>query len=154
MSCCGDKKDFTAGSSSFDHCLCDVIKAVKHIQDAGTDDNCEDCPTSCFTKPLGGLASPTAFNTRVINLLTKDGTPFKVYKPDCTKSGTPTYSFTCFRVEKIIGDCCVMLRAVFKDPSSTTNPWKATGLCVTVDIRCFCGIICVDDVFVDLCPYD
>ncbi|EMR05217.1 Spore coat protein Z [Bhargavaea cecembensis DSE10] len=150
MSCCG-KKDFD--SSSFDHCLCDVVKAVKHIQDAGTDDYCDDCPTSCFTKPLGGLGSPTAFNTRVINLLTKTGDAFKVHKPMCEKTDSPSYDppyFTCFRVEKIIGDCCVMLRAVFKDGYT----WKSTGLCVTVDIRSFAGIICVADAFVDLCPYD
>jgi hypothetical protein len=167
MSCCG-KKDFD--SSSFDHCLCDVVKAVKHIQDAGTDDHCDDCPTSCFIKPLGGLASPTSFNTRVIQLLTKTGDPFTVNKPNCMATGAcggadvadespadPAVPingpFTCFRIEKIIGECCVLLRAVVKKPAPGGYVWKATNLCITVDIRCFCGIICVADAHVDLRPY-
>jgi hypothetical protein len=27
--------------------------------------------------------------------------------------------------------------------------FEATGSCVTVDLRCFCGIQCVKDVFID-----
>lgn len=156
MSCCGDKKDFTAGSSSFDHCLCDVIRTIKDIQDAGTDE-CMGC-NDCFMEPLGGLVSPgrrSPVDTRVISLLTKDGSAFKVSTAHCPRYCKESYSGqTCFfRIERIIGKCCVTLRALEKVPQTPAHPcgFIATDVCLTVDIRCFCGVTCVTDCFLDIC---
>ncbi|MET3575678.1 CotY/CotZ family spore coat protein [Bhargavaea ullalensis] len=154
MGCCG-RKDFVSGSSSFDqNCLCDVIRVIKDIQDAGAEE-CATCATSCFLEPLGSLVNParrTPIDTRVIVLLTKDGCPFKVKDLTCTSS---TYEEFCFfRIEDIMDDgCCVTLRALRKGAASTTTMccFEATDICVTVDISCFCGVQCVADCFLDLC---
>ncbi|MCM3088173.1 CotY/CotZ family spore coat protein [Bhargavaea ginsengi] len=149
MSCCGDKKDFTAGSSSFDHCLCDVVRAIKDIQDAGADE-CMGC-NSCFTTPLGGLVNPTTtpIDTRVIVLYSKDGCPFSLSAYPCN----PTGPKSCyFRIEEIVGKCCVTLRLLKKEKDPTTpERFEATSRCITVDIRCFCAIECVADAFLDIC---
>ena len=29
--------------------------------------------------------------------------------------------------------------------------YRATESCITVDLSCFCGVQCVDDVFLDIC---
>lgn len=145
MGCCG-RKDFVSGSSSFDHCLCEVVRVIKDIQDTGADE-CTDCPTSCFLTPLGGVSPgrTSPINTRVIVLLTEKGCPFKVQADPCDCSAGAT-EYCYFRIEEILdGSCCVTLRALTKSGSNFTK----TDVCVTVDISCFCGIQCIADTFVE-----
>jgi hypothetical protein len=61
-----------------DNCICEVVRAIKRIQDIREDRDCDDCNTDCFLTPLGTL-SPTRHraNTRVFTLLTDDGDFFK-----------------------------------------------------------------------------
>ncbi|SIT68697.1 CotY/CotZ family spore coat protein [Edaphobacillus lindanitolerans] len=155
MGCCG-RKEFVSGSSSFENCLCEVIRVIKDIQDAGAEE-CATCATSCFLEPLGSLVNParrTPIDTRVIVLLTKEGCPFKVQDLTCS-ADKHEEEFKFFRIEEILnGSCCVTLRALRK--LHTTSPtthccFEATDVCVTVDISCFCAVQCVADCFLDLC---
>ena len=56
-----------------DNCICEVVRAIKRIQDIREDLDCDDCRTDCFLTPLGSLVSPTRqrANTRVFTLIDK-----------------------------------------------------------------------------------
>ena len=166
---CG-KGEHVSGSKN---CICDVVRAIKDIQDAGADDGCNGCSTSCFMEPLGGITSPGRRNpidTRVFMLLTKNGDPFKAFYRDEDCPDTDCYS-VYFRVEEVFGNCCATLRVLeprlrngnevdLLDGSKTTidlsktcsvRRFRATESCLTVDLSCFCGVQCIDDVFLDIC---
>ncbi len=155
---CGNRRDNNVAGASRDRgCVCQAVRAIKDIQDAGQD--CFDCKNDCFLEPLGSLVSPTAEapNTRVFKLYNKEGELFKVHaKHRCWK--TPY-----FRVKNVFDDCCATLQVLKKVYDSGTEVeseeelmglnsdfyFEATGDCITVDLDCFCAIQCVDDVFVD-----
>jgi len=72
-----------------------------------------------------------------------------------------------FRVQNVFDNCCATLQVLepldrrgrkvdlFKngkldyDAICEVERFDATGSCVTVDLKCFCGIQCVKDVFID-----
>jgi len=152
-------------------CVCDVVRAIKDIQDQ-FEDECGPCPTSCFNTPLGNLTSPanTPADTRVFMLLTKDGTPFKAFFRDRDRCDNDCWS-VFFRVEDIFGRCCATLRVLeprdrhgnevnLLDETKTkidlskickVVDWDATGSCITVDLDCFCAVECIADVFLGIC---
>ncbi|WP_342600451.1 CotY/CotZ family spore coat protein [Psychrobacillus sp. FSL H8-0483] len=167
---CGRDEDVRDGKRN-DRCVCDVVRAIKDIQDQATDD-CPGCPTSCFLEPLGSL-SPARRNqadTRVFMLLTEDGTPFKAFFRDRDICDNDCIS-VFFRVEDIFDRCCATLRVlepIDKDRKEVdllnadgtkidlrklckVRDFRLTGSCVTVDLDCFCAIECVADVFLDVC---
>lgn len=154
-------------------CVCEVVRAIKEIQDIGSKDDCGTCTTSCFMEPLGGIVSPGRrhpIDTRVFMLLTNNGDPFKAFYRDRDRYDTDCFS-VFFRVEEIFDNCCATLRVLepknhkreevdlidcthttidLKKICATRN-YKATESCITVDLSCFCGVQCVDDVFLDIC---
>lgn len=171
MSCsnCSDVGSFGGGHG---HCVCEVVREIKRIQDAATNNDCNPCGYTCFQEPLGGLVSPTRnhADTRVFTLLTKDGKPFfSTYVdgqgPDC--DCVSVY----FRVNEFVDDCCVTLTVLrplnaqrqevdlLNEHGTGLNlrklckvrHFELTGTCITVDLRCFCGISCIADVFLDVC---
>lgn len=167
---CGKSKTV---SGTEEHCVCDILRAIKDIQDVGADEECKDCTTSCFLEPLGGIGSPSRsdpVDTRVFMLLTKNGDPFKAFFRDEDCPDTDCYS-VFFRVENVFGDCCATLRVLeplsdkreevnLIDASCTTidlkkicsvRQFRKTESCITVDLSCFCGVQCIDDVFLDIC---
>ncbi|MEK4244833.1 CotY/CotZ family spore coat protein [Psychrobacillus sp. FSL K6-2684] len=170
---CGNIEDVSGHHDKNQRCVCDVVRAIKDIQDQA-ENNCGPCPTSCFLEPLGGLVSPSRNNadTRVFMLLTKDGDPFKAFFRDLTPRPHDNDCVSVFfRVEDIFDNCCATLRVLepldaqrhgvnllngdgtkidFKQICKVRN-FDLTGSCVTVDLNCFCGIECVADVFLDVC---
>lgn len=169
---CGRVEDVRDGKRT-DRCVCDVVRAIKDIQDQATDE-CPGCPTSCFLEPLGGLVSPTRHqaDTRVFMLLTDDGDPFKAFFRDFTPRHKDNDCVSVFfRVEDIFDNCCATLRVLeplddnrhdvnlLSDCGTKINlkkvckahNFRLTGSCVTVDLNCFCAIECVADVFLDVC---
>ena len=167
---CG-KSETVGGSAG--HCVSDVLRAIKDIQDVGADEECQDCTTSCFMEPLGGIVSPGRNNpvdTRVFMLLTKNGDPFKAFYRDEDCPDTDCYS-VFFRVEKVFGGNCATIRVLeplsskreevdLIDATCTTinlkkicsvRKYRKTESCITVDLSCFCGVQCIDDVFLDIC---
>ncbi|WP_017379410.1 CotY/CotZ family spore coat protein [Paenisporosarcina sp. TG-14] len=153
-------------------CICDVVRAIKDIQDAVVDNDCPECPTNCFLEPLGGLVSPARqqADTRVFMLLTKDGTPFKAFFRDNDYHDCDCFS-VFFRVEDIFDGCCATLRVLepvdrnkkevnlINDCGTKLNlkkicevrNFRLSDSCITVDLNCFCGIECVADVFLGVC---
>ena len=168
MSCgCG-------GGSRSNGCVCEVVRAILEIQNQATDD-CVGCTTNCFMEPLGGIVSParTAANTRVFTLSTKDGTPFFA---TFSSADFPDFCISVFfRVEDVFDDCCATLRVLVPLDAPTGDCGDVVPLvskdgrgidigalcdvkgfalsdsCITVDLRCFCAVQCIEDVELDVC---
>lgn len=168
MGCGKGKKDDVLQSTG---CVCEVVRAIKDIQDAA-EDVCE-CPTNCFLEPLGSLVSPARrqkADTRVFVLKTADGSPFHAFfkGEDCACVSI------FFRVEEIFDNCCAVLRVIAPLTTPTTGGPKvplnivddccidlkkvchldgfvATNDCITVDLNCFCAVQCIADVDLDIC---
>lgn len=158
---CG-KKDDMKGK----HCVCEVVRAIKDIQDA-VEDVCE-CPTNCFQEPLGSLVSPakkSKADTRVFILKNADGNPFHAFfrEDDCHCTSI------FFRVEDIFDNCCATLRVLrpVKHGGDTVNlvknccidlnsvcevqGFEATSDCITVDLSNFTAVQCIADVYLGIC---
>ncbi|WP_075617329.1 CotY/CotZ family spore coat protein [Paenisporosarcina indica] len=130
---CGRNFDSSSSGHGFSNkgCICDVVRAIKDIQDAATDNECAGCQ-SCFMEPLGGMVNPSRHqaDTRVFMLLTKDGTPFKAFfrhfdrfdnghghggdkdKKDKHDDKKESCFSIFFRVEEIFDGCCATLRVL------------------------------------------
>ena len=118
-------------------CLAKILKAIDVLQKA--------CNNECFSegcdKPFLGNYENALYNTRPINLYSKNGNLFTV---DYTVDGV-TNSSSTFRVENVHG-CCAKLRVLA--PSGTT--YQDTGVFVTVNLECFCVLRCLTDVLVEI----
>lgn len=178
---CGRNDESNVGRRD-DNCICEVVRAIKRVQDIREDRDCDDCSTDCFLTPLGALVSPSRqrANTRVFMLLTKDGDPFKAMFSKENRRGRDTVAANLsekekdhngcfsvfFRVQNVFDNCCATLEVLeprkgrhgvnlFKhgkldfDAICDVDRFEATGSCITVDLKCFCGIQCVKDVFID-----
>ena len=74
-----------------------------------------------------------------------------------------------FRVQNVFDQCCATLQVlapldingnpvdIIKDGKLDLSElckvenWDATDSCITIDTKCFCGIQCIDDVFINFC---
>ncbi|BAQ10297.1 spore coat protein y [Bacillus sp. OxB-1] len=185
---CGKTED-VGGVRGHDNCICEVVRAIKRVQDLRDDRDCDDCASDCFTSPLGSIVSPARqrANTRVFTLSNNKGDLFKaLFKREHRKhwrtggqseghTGAETaghhYHNNCisvfFRVQNIFDNCCATLQVLEpldrnRMPVDITKHGKIdleeicrvenfapTGSCITVDLKCFCGIQCVKDIFID-----
>lgn len=159
MSCRGDHKG--------ENCVCDI---VRNIADAQNDvfENC--CDVSC-EQSINDLLSPAAANDldTVPFMLYCEGDckPFKA-SGVTVDNGGGSPSFDCiesflFRVKSVDDDCCAVLELLsfegdpagagnqgsecLKDPchqfdGQSVADLTATGICITVDLDCFCAIHC------------
>lgn len=171
---CGNN-DLFGGFSDDENCVCQVLRAIKDIQDAATDDDC-DCPTNCFMEPMGALVNPAKrinADTRVFVLKTKDGSPFHAFFTGHEDACVSIF----FRVEEIFDNCCATLRVLVplkKQEGSNQNKFKPVDLvgdkgginlgkvceatrfaasedCITVDLSCFCAVQCITDCDLGIC---
>lgn len=172
---CGKKDDFKSQSQS---CVCEVVRAIKDIQDNAIAEECE-CPSNCFLEPLGAISpgkhkkrkSP---DTRVFVLKTADGSPFHAFftnRSDCACVSI------FFRVEDVFDNCCAVLRVL--EPVSEcegqngrphyetvdivddccidlkkvckVDDFRSTDDCITVDLSCFCAVQCITDIDLNVC---
>lgn len=169
-----------------DNCICEVVRAIKRIQDMREELDCDDCRTDCFLTPLGSLSpSRRRPNTRVFTLSTDDGDLFKAFfkrgrrereferelnvenerererDSDCDRENCFS---VFFRVQNVFDNCCATLEVLeprdergrrvnlFKHGKFDFNEFckverfERTGSCITVDLKCFCGVQCFRDV--------
>ncbi len=162
---------------SHDNCICEVVRAIKDIQDTVIEENCE-CPSNCFNEPLGSIVSPATsnnrVNTRVIVLKTADGSPFHAFFKNVNSNRITLCPSIFFRVEEVFDNCCATLRVLVPTQTTSTcdnsdsiaddccidletlcedvninNGFTATDDCITVDLNCFCAVQCIIDTHVD-----
>ncbi|BAC13182.1 CotY/CotZ family spore coat protein [Oceanobacillus iheyensis] len=147
---CG--KNYDTGS-----CVADILK---DIVDAQNDivENC--CDTSCdqsINDLLGENDTSNGLDTVPVILYCKDCKPFKGFgavREHRSKIGDILSSFI-FRVKKVDKDNCAVLELLLsdgescgydhlKDPTEqSTHDLEATGICITVDLDCFCHVTCL-----------
>ncbi|KAB7705011.1 spore coat protein CotZ [Bacillus aerolatus] len=135
MSC--NKHDDDRRDRHHSGCVCEVLRAIKDLQDETMDDDCLDCK-DCLIEPLGDLAGARRRNadTRVFTLSTKDGTPFFAFfdserdHRDCRdhdhghdhdghdrrdrrgRDDDDACVSIFFRVEEVFNNCCARLRVL------------------------------------------
>ncbi|WP_404408733.1 CotY/CotZ family spore coat protein [Jeotgalibacillus malaysiensis] len=174
MSC--GKRNEVGGAGDHHHhrnCVCEVVRAIKDIQDNAVDVDCQPCLTDCFLEPLGDLVAPSRrrrADTRVFTLKTKDGSPFHAFYKDTDFKDHDCIS-VFFRVESIFDGCCATLRVL--EPRDHDGKevdllnecgtkiklsklckvvdFDSTDSCVTVDLSCFCAVQCIKDVNLGIC---
>lgn len=156
------------GCNHGEHCLCSIVRRIAQAQSRSA-----DTPRNPNENP-GFLPSTIRLNTIPIMLLCKGTCDFFIGKgvfrdPD-------SMIFECFktpffRVNKFLDsddDCCVqleLLQAQSEDgrispatenddvcnflSSGNISRFIRTGVCITVDLNCFCGIECLPPVFAE-----
>lgn len=157
MGCCG--KDFDTGN-----CVCDILKEIADAQNDVVE-NC--CDTSCersISDLLGDTESANGLDTVPVLLYCKgDCAPFKGYGVHPEEMWDVVSSYY-FRVKRVDDDCCATLELLLdpgydrdehdhdhhqhcdnpSDPcEQDTKCLRATGICITADINCFCMVTCL-----------
>lgn len=146
MGCCG--KDFDTGN-----CVCDILKEIADAQNDVVE-NC--CDTSCersISDLLGETDNGNGLDTVPVLLYCKGNCkPFKGYGAHPDNIGDVMGSFY-FRVKRVDDDCCATLELLrdpgddCDDPESPveqdTGCLRATGICITVSLDCFCHVTCL-----------
>ncbi|NAP01210.1 spore coat protein [Halomonas sp. MG34] len=143
---CG--KDFETGN-----CVCDILSEIVEAQN-DVIENC--CDTSCeqsITDLLGETDNGNGLDTVPVILYCKgDCKPFQGFGAHPSNIGYVVGTFY-FRVKKITDDCCAVFE-LLRDPGDEnpcpknpvdqeTKPLRATGICMTVDLNCFCHVTCL-----------
>lgn len=134
-------------------CVCNILK---QIADAQRDTIEKGCDTSCeqaISDLLGETEIRNGLNTVPVLLYCADGcNPFKGYGALDSEICTVVGSYY-FRVIAVTDDCCAVLELLRdkndscknpQDPTEQyTNQLRTTGICITVDVKCFCHITCL-----------
>lgn len=143
------------------NCVADVLRVIADRQDDVEDQNCS---VSCM-RSIEELVSPARtnnVNTVPFILYGKDNTPFRGYGANVVSNGA--LSFDCvstfvFRVSEVSeNDSCAVLELLDIGGPPIDNPCQQidgeevadlqrTGICITVDLKCFCGISCLPATF-------
>lgn len=144
MSC---TKGHTGGS-----CVCTVLKNIANAQRDIIENVCDTSCEKSISDLLGDTEVPNGLDTVPVLLYCKDGCkPFKGYGVHPRHIGNVISSFY-FRVKSVTKDCCAVLE-LLRDPNDSGNPHdpceqqtkhlRTTGICITVDVNCFCHITCL-----------
>ncbi|WP_181349117.1 CotY/CotZ family spore coat protein [Thalassobacillus sp. CUG 92003] len=141
---CGKK--FDSGN-----CVCDILREIVDAQN----DVIADCNTSC-EQSINDLLGDTGGNGRdtVPVLLYCKGNckPFKGFGARRDAINDVLASFY-FRVKDVDDECCATLE-LLRDPNDNcddpespvkqfTGNLRATGICISVDLECFCHVTCL-----------
>ncbi|HLR02821.1 MAG TPA: CotY/CotZ family spore coat protein [Virgibacillus sp.] len=143
---CG--KGYNSGS-----CVGDILREIAGAQ-RDIVENC--CDTSCeqsISDLLGETESRNGLDTVPVILYCAEGCkPFKGYGAHPDNIGDVKSSFY-FRVKRVTDDNCAvveLLRDPHCDAHSPRDPMEqntkhlcVTGICMTIDINCFCHVTCL-----------
>lgn len=143
---CGDK-------FKSEHCVADVLREIVAAQNNVVGDCCDSSCEQSIANLLGE-SSPVQSNLDTVPVLLycKDCKPFKGFGAPFNDIGDVVGSFY-FRVKSINERNCAVLELLrvendpVADPVSPvqqfTSNLEATGICITVDVDCFCHITCL-----------
>jgi spore coat protein Z len=150
---CGCGKDFDSGN-----CVIDVLKEIVRAQRDVVDHSCSTSCERSIDDLLGETDTRNGLDTVPVILYCKDGCkPFKGFGADRKMEDKigPIVSSFIFRVKKIDDYGCATLELLLaheqpcgyndlKDPTDQkTKNLKATGICITADLHCFCHVTCL-----------
>ena len=138
-------------------CVIDVLREIDTVQSEVEDDDC--CRVSC-EQSINDVRGESDNNRRrkdtvPIILYSKDGKPFKGFGSNRSGNDCDIVASFIFRVKKIDNNDCAVLELLLKDmekcgPVDLKDPTcqscrdlRATGICITVDLHCFCHVTCL-----------
>lgn len=147
--------------------IADAQDEVAAAQDTGCDVSCTRSINNLLS-PVSGNSNN--LNTVPIILYNKKLKPFKGFGADIERNGGPA-RFDCtesfiFRVIRVSDDCCAILELLTFDDDEPSQPGNQqgargdddpceqldnervddlnrTGICITVDLKCFCAVTCL-----------
>ncbi|PAV29173.1 spore coat protein [Virgibacillus profundi] len=143
---CG--KDFDTGN-----CVCDVLKEIADAQNDVVENCCDSSCDQSIQDLLGERDDGNGLDTVPVLLYCKGNcAPFKGFGAHPRRIRDVEASFY-FRVKKVTDDCCAVLELLRDRDDDKDNPHnpveqhtgrlRATGICITVDLSCFCHVTCL-----------
>ncbi|GAB3789776.1 CotY/CotZ family spore coat protein [Virgibacillus kimchii] len=143
---CGKKDRVT------DNCVCDILREIADAQQDVVETCCDTSCEQSISDLLGETDVTNGLDTVPVILYCKDCKPFKGYGALQDRIGDVMGSFY-FRVKSVDKDCCAVVELLRdpadenRDPKSPvdqkTKNLRATGICITVDLDCFCHVTCL-----------
>lgn len=153
------------GCGRTDHstnCVCNVLKEISQAQRNVVETECDVSCKKSIKDLLGETEVVNSLDTVPVILYCKGSCkPFKGFGAHPRNIGNVVSSFY-FRVKKVNKDCCATLELLFdpsdvvstsdhkkkarnpKDPmDQKTKNLRRTGICITVDLHCFCHVTCL-----------
>lgn len=136
-----------------DSCVCGILKDIARAQKDITEMECQTSCEKSISDLLGQTEIPNSLDTIPFILYCKDSCkPFKGYGAHAKNIGKMVASYY-FRVKSVTKDCCAVVE-LLRDPNcGNVNPHnpmdqqtkhlRATGICMTIDVKCFCHITCL-----------
>ncbi|WP_079529437.1 MULTISPECIES: CotY/CotZ family spore coat protein [Halobacillus] len=142
-------------------CVCDILRDIKAAQDDVVGNNC--CDSGCrqsIDDLVGGAGGGNGRDTIPVILYCK-GTckPFKGFGGKRCENGSDDFDIKesfFFRVKDVDDDCCATLELLLSPDEDehceckhdcpaeqATGDLSATGICITVDLDCFCHVTCL-----------
>jgi spore coat protein Z len=160
-----DKKDHHKPPTHHKTCVREVLAAINKAQKKAKHE--ESCKTSCgeSIKELMGESKKPKKNSIPFIVYTEEGVPFKATGVTTLSHGK-VKKFACidsfiFRIKDLDGKCAVLELLTFK-PKCSKDPFKKsicspcgqidcenvkdlikTGICINVDLSCFCAVTCL-----------
>ena len=143
---CG--KEFHSGN-----CVCDILKEIANAQEDVVENCCDSSCEQSISDLLGETEVRNGLDTVPVILYCKDGCkPFKGYGAHPDNIGDIKASYY-FRVKKVMKDCCAVVELLRDPQCDSRNPkdpvdqktrrLRTTGICITVDLNCFCHVTCL-----------
>lgn len=162
--CCGGKKNMKM--KHYKNCVEEVLEAILYAQNKVAD---EDCKTSCKQSIEDLLGEKKVKKNTIPFLLYCGCEPFKgtgvtTYSCHPRKEKVKCIHTYLFKIKDLNKDCAVLELLFFKSDLKDGDKSKhchhkhdactqlddkdlddlvATGICITVDLSCFCGITCL-----------
>lgn len=156
---CGKRKSDT------ESCVADILKRVADAQDEVDVDE-GDCDVSCHRSIqdlLAGATTPSTFDTIPLILYCEcepfRGTGVRLLSRNGTSQNLQCIESFLFRVSKVDDNCAKLeLLTTTENPGELpkcdspcdqvdgTTTFYRTGICMTVDLDCFCAVVCLDPV--------
>src|SRR5699024_12749054 len=140
------------------NCVCVNVRDIADVQSDVVENCCDKSCEQAINDLLVETVVGSGLDTVPVLLYCKDGCkPFKGFGAGHMHDGTPgpiEASFI-FRVKNVDENCCATLELVrneeepcthehLKDPADQgTACLYATGICITVDLSCFCHVTCL-----------
>ncbi|GAA0455177.1 CotY/CotZ family spore coat protein [Alkalibacillus silvisoli] len=133
------------------NCVADILRQIVDAQDDIVDDDCDIGCEQSIQDLRGDTTAPNSLDTVPV-LLYCECKPFRGFGARNDQQRTVLDSFF-FRVNSIDDNNCATLE-ILRDPSDThtgypdptkqkTANLRATGICITVDLECFCHVTCL-----------
>jgi len=138
-------------------CVRDVLEEIVDAQNDVVENVCDTSCKQSINDLMGDRDNGNDLDTVPIILYNKDGSPFKGFGAKQKRRGNvgPIVSSFIFRVKKVDDDGCAILELLLsdeqdyscdhlKDPADQkTEDLEDTGICITVDLDCFCHVTCL-----------